>query len=510
MRVLALLAISTAVYADNWTAFRAAPFETVTSTNKNQAREVLNQFEQVRWFVGQWTGKTEAKTLWPVRVVITKSPTTPELKLVRDAWTANLRSGDAVPTQWKAQVTKLLLDAGVPPMPPEIDTAIVTTLAGLTAQGPRASVPATGGLNRILSDDLLRGRLRVFLSNLQNGTAIDVAARNAFEKTLGEINSGPAPTESIALSGKPVSPQKDYAAIDLDSGVGDSHAAEALGRCAASNPATSNECAGLTIGDKKALEAAANGGSKNARVYYALKEFAKASELKPEWPDPHLALAEREMDADRRAFYLQKATAAAPRDVNAWTQLAGALTRSNKFPEAAKAWTAAERAAPDDAARDRMRRERAAIAGQRAEYEAAEKRRIAEEKRQDLDRLKAEALAGIRAAEQRANTKAGPLDPKAEVVPWWDGPEGANKITGTLKRIDCLKSGLRLAVADAKGKLQQFLVPDPSKILFNGGKTASLTCGPQRAGRKITVDFLPKPDRKLATIGEAVSIELAP
>jgi hypothetical protein len=92
-------------------------------------------------------------------------------------------------------------------------------------------------------------------------------------------------------------------------------------------------------------------------------------------------------------------------------------------------------------------------------------------------------------------------------VQWWDGPKPEGKVTGTLKQVDCLpKQQARLFVEDAAHKVVKLLVADPSKVVYMGNGEVSLGCGVQKA-RKITVEYFPKANARLATAGEVATID---
>jgi hypothetical protein len=73
--------------------------------------------------------------------------------------------------------------------------------------------------------------------------------------------------------------------------------------------------------------------------------------------------------------------------------------------------------------------------------------------------------------------------------------------------VDCLpKQQARLTIEDAAHKLVKLLVAEPSKVAYSGTGEVSLGCGVQKA-RKITVEYFPKANARLATAGEVATIE---
>ncbi len=231
--------------------------------------------------------------------------------------------------------------------------------------------------------------------------------------------------------------------------------------------------------------------------------------------DPNLALAHHEYGArlsgSEQIREYQAAAKLAPQNMEYQVDLARAYLAAKQFAAAAKAWTAAEQAATNDADRERMIQARQDIETQRLDAEEAERKRQQEEERRDVERLKAEAIARIRAAEAKANG-AAPIDQDtlARAVPWWDGPNAPNRAEGMLRQVDCLGSQLRLVIdvpgAGKTAKTIRLLIADLNNIAVRG-EPVSFACGVQKP-RKIIVDYVPKNDAKLGTSGQVAGIDL--
>jgi hypothetical protein len=94
------------------------------------------------------------------------------------------------------------------------------------------------------------------------------------------------------------------------------------------------------------------------------------------------------------------------------------------------------------------------------------------------------------------------------VVPWWDDKTPKQTLIGTLEKVDCLRNLARLVLRGSDGKPVQLLVSDPSKVVFSGaGGDLSLGCGVQKPARRLKIEYVPKVDAKLGTVGEAAFIE---
>jgi hypothetical protein len=96
------------------------------------------------------------------------------------------------------------------------------------------------------------------------------------------------------------------------------------------------------------------------------------------------------------------------------------------------------------------------------------------------------------------------IDPKT-LDEYRDGPNTI-KISGVLSRVDCIGAQAVLHVSAGKQATRLF-VPDAGQVSLAGGGQISLTCGPQRGGRRVTVNYIPRPDASQNTVGDAQTIE---
>jgi hypothetical protein len=216
-------------------------------------------------------------------------------------------------------------------------------------------------------------------------------------------------------------------------------------------------------------------------------------------------MAARDTDPRKRLMHWRAATERDPRNTAYWRALAETYLDEGNYGEAGKAWRGGEQAATDPAEREKFHRARMLVEQQRLDHEEAEKRRDAEEKAREIEKLKTQARADLHKAEAKFSngTPVGADKP----VPWWEGPKPEGKVSGTLKQVDCLpKQQARLSIEDAAHKLVKLLVADPSKVVYTGNGEVSLGCGVQKA-RRVTVEYFPKANARLATAGEVATIE---
>ena len=206
---------------------------------------------------------------------------------------------------------------------------------------------------------------------------------------------------------------------------------------------------------------------------------------------------------------LKKAANLDARNIDYWQLLARTETAAKDYPAAQKAWAGAERAAATDEERARIHQVRLQAEQERADFEAAESKRIADEREQDIQRVKAQSDAAIHAAEEAASKK---LNPNGAAQPanavWMNELKGSASVEGVFARLDCMGSQARLVIKTADGKTVQLLVGDPSQDRHLGRRreNAWLRRAKISAPRACRVS-MPKSDAKLHTAGEVTTIE---
>jgi hypothetical protein len=185
------------------------------------------------------------------------------------------------------------------------------------------------------------------------------------------------------------------------------------------------------------------------------------------------------------------ATELAPHKTEYWDALALAYFDQNRFVDAAKAWRSAEQAATEPAEREKMHKKWADLEAKRLDHEDADKKRIADERALDLQRLKDEAAARLHAAEAKVNAGAKPAGAEVPVVDW----DEINPIhlEGTLKHVDC---------AGAKTTIVTVESADHQEIRLLVHARGSLVCGAPRKPVHVAVDYQKKVDTKLGVVGE--------
>lgn len=510
----------------------------------------LEQFRETLRII---TGKQEMRSVWPIRIVVLKNGVATPAVLGRDARMMAVTESGVFPRDTLKELARILLYENTNRLPQEIENGIIELVSTLEVNGTHvtlgAAVPEAERsrgwalMQLVTVNPDYSGRSRVMISNLEQSGDFEAACRNAFQKTAAQINqqaeaylkAGSFATTSV--SGRALSITRDFKPMQLEADSGRVAMADLLlangsvpaatAAYTALHGAVAAEGLGLLAlkahkeNDARALFASAiESQSESARAWLELgrletdpvkgrADLEKAAKLNPNWAEPYFRMAELEPDnPQQRAVLLKKAAGLEARNIDYWQALARAETAAKNFPEAQKAWAGAERAAANDEERARIHQVRLQAETQRMDFEAAEKKRIADEQERELQRVKGISDAAIHAAEEDARKKMnadGAAPPKPEG--WWEDMQGNANVEGVFLRLDCLGKQARVAIQTADGKTVQLLVRDPGQIAIVGGGEKALGCGLQKPARKVLVQFLAKPDPKLKTTGEFTSIE---
>jgi hypothetical protein len=555
MRRLLIFALLPALLAadDHWIKFVSGPYEVMTDAGARAARENLVRFEEFRNAVGQVLGEQDLQTPLPVRILIFKNSkgwaTSAPIIEARDRYAIVLQEKDSVSPAVYRALTRLFLKSNTAQMPPAFEHGLVEFFSTFQVNGIRITVgsPPAGAppdldwarIHLLVVDPEYYGKIRVLLYNLRKGVDPDPAFRNAFGKSRADVEAAAKQHlaagnfQTTSLSSRPMSPSdfEERPVSDADArlaradllvggqstaeyqkllkdGVKTAEAEEGLGLLALRDHQNDEA--------RKHFAAAMAAESKSARCYIeyaklepdnekATQALLRAAGINPKLDEPFVLMARRDTDPRKRLAHWKAATERNPREPSYWQALAECYLADHDYSGAAKAWTQGEQAATDPALRAKMHQARMDIEQQRLDYEAAEKRRQAEEEARDIERLKAEARAHVRDLERKYNNG---VDPKAseKAVPWWDGPKPSGKVTGSLKRVDCIGKQARLVIEASDKKLVRLLVPDPTQVAIFGTGDISLGCGAQK-DRPITVEYFPKRNARLSTAGEVATIE---
>jgi hypothetical protein len=539
---------------DLWIAIKSGPFEVFTTGSERAAREKLIYLEQFREALRILIGKDEIGLVWPINVVIFKNPKdAPALNghfvLGREARMEIAPDKGDFSLETLQALARLLVYENTAGLPKSMETALIDLLSTMRTDGAHITlgdpVPQAERshdwalLHLIISKPDYLDRAHILLTDLQQSGDFDAACRNAFQKSGAQINqeaddylkAGNFATVSVsghAINVRFKKPEQldkqDVLALKAD-----------LLMAAGSPDAVKAYAFGGTRGDEGlgllALKAqnrdaardlfdhAVGAGTLDARPWLedgrmeadqktARADFERAARLNPRWAEPYIEMADQEFDPGKRAELLKKAAALDPRNVQLWQTLASAEKAARNFTEMQKAWGGAERAAATEQERARIHQARLQQDSEQVDLEKSDRKRAAEEKAEDLARVKAQSEAAIHAAEAEARKK---LNPEGAPLPanavWLDELKGNASLDGEFLRLDCLAGDqARMVIKASDGKTVQLMMRNPSQISITGGdKTVS--CGAQSGTPHVHVEYDAKPDAKMRTTGDVASIE---
>jgi hypothetical protein len=530
---------------DHWVKFVSGPFEVWTDGAARAAREDLVRFEEFRDALGHVVGEQDLQTPQPIRVLVFKNPsgwtTSVPVSQGRDAYAIVLDEKTIAGPAILTELTRLFLAANTNRMPAAFEHGLIEFFSTLQVNGIRITAGSPppqpdldwARIHLLVADPEYYGKLRVLLYNLRKGVADDPAYRNAFGKSAAEIEAqakahfaaGNFPT--TMLSSRAMSPN-DFAErqvsdadarlarADLLAGSQSAAEYEALLRDHVKVAEAEEGLGLLALRDQRRdearrhFEAATTAGSGSARCYIeyaklepdnekAMQALLRAAGINSKLDEPFALMAGRDTDPAKRLAHWKAAAERNPRNASYWQALAEAYLADNNFADAAKAWDQGAQAATDPAERARMRAARASIEQQRLDFEDAKRQKEAAE----VDKLKQQARSDLHALEDKYRE---PTPGQQKPVPWWDGPKPSGKLIGVLKQVDCLGAKTRLVVEGDDRKIAKLLLADPEKVAIIGGGNQTLNCGPQKAQR-VTIEYFPKADSRLATAGEIATIE---
>ena len=529
---------------DRWVKFVSGPFEMFTDAGGRTARETLVRLEEFRSALGELVGEQDLQTQLPIRIFVLKNTngwtTATPVAEGRSTYVIVLDENAILGPPIHTALTRLFLDSNTGRMPASFEHGLIEFFSTFQVAGIRITAgapPPTPDLDwarihLLVVDTEYFGKLRVLLYNLRKGVDDGPAYRNAFGKSPADIEElarqhlAAGNFQTASLSSRPLS-EHDFqerlvsdadarlARADLLAGSQSAAEYEVLVRDHVKVPEAEEGLGLLALRDRRPddarqhFSAAMEAGSGSARCYIeyaklepdnekAMQALLRAAGINPKLDEPFALMAARDTDPEKRMAHWKAAADRNPRNATYWRSLAEAYLAVKNFAEAAKAWTQGEQAATDPAERERMRQARLVVEQQRLDSEEADRRKAADE----LEDLKQQARAEVHALENKYKER----DSGAKPVPWWDGPKPSGKLDGSLKQVDCLGSQMRLVIVGTDGKITRLLVTDPGKVVILGGGSQALGCGAQKL-RRVSLEYFPKPNARLATAGEVATIE---
>jgi Tfp pilus assembly protein PilF len=519
-----------ALAESKWIQSRSGPIEIYSDAGNKIALEKIGVFEQFRFALGTLVGKPDLIVTPPIRLLAMRTPAYPPALISgRDRIAIPLAADKPIPPSVFRDATRLLIEQNVPRLPPETEKGLEVFFSTIEVRGahvlwgaPPDAAERTrewGRIELLATKPEYYGKLKILLFNLEKGIADDPAYRNAIGKTkkefdteldaylqAGVFSSSDGPGR--ALNAQRDLPVKALDASDVQLAMADLLNAESRAeyeRMIQDKKHYAESYEGLALlalrdndqeAARKYLAEAADAGSTSPTAWLAYAKLEtdrpksndaidRALELDPKLAEAHYIKGDRRHNLEE----LKKATSLDPRKAEYWNALAEVYLDLNQFPNAAKAYRAAEQAAADPAEKERMRKAWSRLETEKLDYQDSEKRRLADEKQQELQQLKDKAKAELHASEAKINKTLGGATPD-KVVPWIEAGEPVT-LEGVLKQVDCLGKDTRIVVEG----------PDHEMFKLSLKERGKLTCGAQKA-RSVAVEYTPKPDTRLGTVGE--------
>jgi tetratricopeptide (TPR) repeat protein len=541
---------------DRWITVKSGPIQIFSIGNERAAREKLVYLEQFRETLRVILGKDDMRLVWPIDVLLYKTPQqlpamSPHFALARDARMLTLPETGGLSRETIKEYGRLLVNENTAGLEKRFEDALINLVATIQVDGPHITLGAPPPeserthewalLQYVATKPEYLVRAHILLSTLQQSSDMEAACKNAFDKSAAEMNglvdaylkSGNFATGT--LSGRPLSvrdgrvenvDRQDAAILIADlllatgspqagkayEGITGVRAAEGLGLVALNDSKRDDArefFEKALDGETKSARAWVEAGNLEADKSVAVVDYKKAASSNPRWAEPYVQMADLEFDPGKRAAILKKATELDSHNVGLWQTLARAETAAKNFQEAQKAWGGAERAAANDEERAKIHQIRLQMDSEQIVTEKTDRKRIKDEKAEDLARVKTESDAAIHAAEEEARKKMnadGGTVPK-NAVPMEELKRNTG-VDGVFLRLDCLGQQARMVVKTDDGKTVQLLIRDPNGISLTGGSgDKTFGCGAQSGARRVHVEYEGKPDAKLRTTGDVTLID---
>jgi len=529
--------------SQHWSELNIGPFYVDSDGDTAAARDALTQLEQLRWVMGGLLESKDLRSVWPIRVILSKAakanPTTSGTEFVSQNGSYQLLTlaGARLPL---GQVASIFLESNTARLPPEVESGLQQLFDTLEAHGSRASWGANpvhpdlawARIQLFATKFEYGSRFHIFLNALRGGSTLRAAERNAFAADPDKLEKEAADQlakanwEAVSVSGRPLDPKRDFGEHSLAEAVAGVYVAntqltanpkmaeaaykraiEAGGEAAALGFEGLAQIARLNKEDARAdLESAIRAHSNSAPVYVgaaldrpaveALPLLKKAAVLNPLWAEPVFRQAEFAEDLIEKEGLIKRATQLDPRISQYWIELAQVQTANGHVAFAQGSWLKAEDSAKNDIERKRIHQLREGSEQARLDALEAERRREREELHQADQRAQRTETESIHAAEERANraldaaaggTKVGEVVPFSSVVP-------KRKIAGVLTQVDCLSSGARLLIKGVKG--------ETTALFLRETEALHLTCGVQRLARRVAISYSAVADEARHTSGD--------
>jgi hypothetical protein len=534
-----------ALSAEHWTELNIGSFYVDCDADTAAARDVLTQLEQLRWVMGGLLESKDLRSVWPMRVIISKAakanPTTSgtEFVLQNGSYQLLTQAGAHIPL---GQVASIFLDSNTARLPPEVESGLEQLFDTLEAHGSRVTWGANpqhpdlawARIHLFATKFEYQAHFHIFLTALRGGSTLKAAERNSFAITPDALEKEVADHlaqgnwEAVSFGARPLDPKRDFGEHSLDPVIAQVYVANTQ---LIANPKMAEAAFKNAVeagGDAAALgfeglaqinklnkedphdnfESAITAHSKSAPVYLgaalsgpaadALPLLKKAAEINPMWAEPVFRQAEFTTNLSEKETLIKRATQLDPRISEYWIELAQLQIENGHVSLAQGSWLKAEDSAKNETERERIHELRTNSEQARLDALEVERRRDREEAHEADRRAQRVEEDAIHRAEERANRtldaaaggeKVGDAVPYSSLLP-------KKKISGVLTQVDCLNRGVRLLVKAKTGETSALYLPETASLPLQ------LTCGAQHAPRHVTITYTMSADEIRHTIGD--------
>ena len=550
----AAMALPAGAADPHWIKAKFGPFEAISDDGRKPAIQALSQFVQFSFALGTVMGQPDLKLDPPLRIIVFRNAQelsaqcSPPLHQGRDRLMACTTAEGQLPPALVRELTRTLLRINFGNMPPAIEQALETFFSTVESNAVHVTWGAPppqaertrewAMLHRIITQQELAGRAKIYLHNLASGMDRNAASRNAYGEEAAKFEAetdqyyAAGVFKSSAAPSRPLNPERDVYSTAMTTDEGELMRADLLSpdsrglyqALLKAGKQTTEANEGLALlalrqndvaGAREFIDVALRSGSKNPVALTAFarveKDPARSVEIlkqaltaDPKYAEAHWVFGEKVTELPRRLAEWKQAVNLAPRNYEWWAQYAQLNMDEGLYAEAGRAWVAAAQAAPDAQLREKYLNARGSIERQRLEAEDAERRKETEAKAKEIDRLKAEARKEIADLEAKANSNPLSKEEVAKAAAWFDTGAPAT-VEGILVRVDCSGRLKKLTVKDDAGKSVVLAIADPAQFLVQGGDT-SFACGAQKA-RRVTVSYKPGNEMGKGISGEATGLE---
>lgn len=549
-------------FEKEWREFRLPPFEVLSERDNEDTRAFLGDLFQYRHLLATAFPGKELKAQWPIRIWLLDDRNLPaegadaEIPVVVDRYVVVLGRPPRLNPALRYRIAQTILEDNLRPMPGWFERGLLSLLGGARIDGQVIQLGEPVSTERKDLDwarvyTLLAAKesvpvLSALSGNLEKGMDLRLAMRNSYQMDAAKLDAQAklalefSTVKPVLFSGLANNPRQDFrdwyvplgydelARLSLHAAKGDKAAMRSALNALRPRFENFDSLARVQMQAMDALDAIENGEAdegvkllrsltamgltESPRVYLeAAKRSSDSAEKKrlaglarernDTWAELYEVLASLEKEPAARAKLLFEAARREPRNRARWETAAGVAVEAREFALADAALEGAERTTDDDAERQKIRDERWRLKDLRAQKEEEDRQTKLAEARKEIEALKSKTMERIDAALARANKEnESPGTEQLEVVKLEDLDE-KQTATGRLIRIECRSGGNLVLELESERERTRLLLPDASKVAVEGEGALEFRCGAQSAARLVTVQYQPKTNAVLGTIG---------